>query len=108
ALSARMRSRRAYPEKRIHGGRSTVSEKIETVRVAQAITNEEIPDSPRDDPEHLFWLEQGRKALTDSVSLSSVRSAATSLMTGLGAMQASYIGVLGFGEFLPEQIGVCA
>src|SRR5262249_23897429 len=81
---------------------ATVSEKTEKVRVAQElITDEEIPDSPRDDPEHLFWLEQGRKALTDSVSLSSVRAAATSLMTGLGAMQAIYIGVLGFADFIP-------
>jgi hypothetical protein len=35
--------------------------------------NDEIFDSPRDEPEHLFWLEQGRKMLTDSVSLTSVR-----------------------------------
>jgi hypothetical protein len=82
-----------------------VSEKIETVRVAQElITNEEIPDSPRDDLEHLFWLEQGRKVLTDSVSLTSVRAAATSLMTGLGAMQTIYIGVLGFADFIPKEM----
>jgi hypothetical protein len=82
-----------------------VSEKKETARAAQAlITDEEIPDSPRDDPEHLFWLEQGRKMLTDSVSLTSVRAAATSLMTGLGAMQAIYIGVLGFADFIPKEM----
>lgn len=44
--------------------------------------NDEIFDSPRDDPEHLFWLEQGRRTLTDSVTLTTARAAAaTSLMT---------------------------
>jgi hypothetical protein len=66
--------------------------------------DEMIFDSSRDDPEHLFWLEQGRKMLTDSVSLSTVRSSATSMMTGLGAMQAIYIGVLGFADFIPKEM----
>jgi hypothetical protein len=66
--------------------------------------DEMIFDSPRDDPEHLFWLEQGRKMLTDSVSLTTVRSWATALMTGLGAMQAIYIGVLGFADFIPKEM----
>jgi hypothetical protein len=67
-------------------------------------SDEEIFDSPRDDPGHLFWLEQGRKMLTDSVSLTTVRSSATSLMTGLGAMQAIYIGVLGFADIIPKEM----
>jgi hypothetical protein len=68
--------------------------------------NDEIFDSPRDNPEHLFWLEQGRKTLTESVSLTTVRAAATSLMTGLGAMQAIYIGVLGFADFVPKEMNL--
>lgn len=77
----------------------------EIIRAAQGlITDEDIPTSPPDDPDHLFWLEQGRKALMDSVSLTTVRAAATSLMTGLGAMQAVYIGVLGFAEFITKDM----
>jgi hypothetical protein len=68
--------------------------------------NDEIFDSPRDNPEHLFWLEQGRKMLTDSVSLTGVRSAATSIMTGLSAMQTIYIGVLGFADFIPKEMAL--
>lgn len=66
--------------------------------------DDDIFDSPPDDPEHLFWLEQGRKMLTDSVSLTAVRGAATSLVTGLGAMQTIYIGVLGFADFIPKEM----
>lgn len=72
----------------------------------ELITGEDIPDSPRADPEHLFWLEQGRKMLTDSVSLTAVRDAAKSMMTGLGAMQTIYIGVLGFADFIPKTMDV--
>lgn len=76
--------------------------KDSTSKPPELITGEDIPDSPRADPEHLFWLEQGRKMLTDSVSLTAVRDAAKSLMTGLGAMQTIYIGVLGFADFIPK------
>ncbi len=72
----------------------------------ELFTGEDIPDSPRADPEHLFWLEQGRKMLTDSVSLTAVREAAKSMMTGLGAMQTIYIGVLGFADFIPKTMDV--
>jgi hypothetical protein len=82
-----------------------MTETKEITRAAQELgADEDIPDSPRDNPEHLFWLEQGRKMLTDSVSLTVVRAAATSLMTGLGAMQAIYIGVLGFADFIPKEM----
>lgn len=76
--------------------------KDSTSKLPELITGEDIPDSPRADPEHLFWLEQGRKMLTDSVSLTAVREAAKSMMTGLGAMQTIYIGVLGFADFIPK------
>lgn len=76
--------------------------KDSTSKPPELITGEDIPDSPRADPEHLFWLEQGRKMLTDSMSLTAVRDAAKSLMTGLGAMQTIYIGVLGFADFIPK------
>lgn len=77
-----------------------------TKTLPELITSEDIPNSSRADPEHLFWLEQGRKMLTDSVSLTAVRDAAKSMMTGLGAMQTIYIGVLGFAEFIPKTMDV--
>ena len=76
--------------------------KDSTQKPPELITGEETPDSPPADPEHLFWLEQGRRMLTDSVSLTAVREAAKSMMTGLGAMQTIYIGVLGFADFVPK------
>lgn len=84
-----------------------MSENKEIIKTTpELITGEVIPDSPRADPEHLFWLEQGRKLLTDSVSLAAVREAAKSMMTGLGALQTIYIGVLGFAEFIPKTMDV--
>jgi len=44
--------------------------------------------------------------LTDSVSLAGVRGAATAMMTSLGAMQAIYIGVLGFADFIPKEMAL--
>ena len=54
------------------------------------------PSEPDDD----FWLEQANKLIVES--LPAVRAAATSLMTGLGALQGIYLGMLGFAKFVPE------
>lgn len=55
-----------------------------------------VPSEPDDD----FWLEQANKLIVES--LPAVRSAATSLMTGLGALQGIYLGMLGFAKFIPD------
>jgi hypothetical protein len=49
-----------------------------------------------------FWLEQGRRMLTES--LSTIRTAANSLMTALGVLQGIYLGILGFSKFIPETL----
>lgn len=54
------------------------------------------PSEPDDD----FWLEQANKLIVES--LPAVRAAATSMMTGLGALQGIYIGMLGFVKFIPD------
>ncbi|MDW7682172.1 MAG: hypothetical protein SCK70_16535 [bacterium] len=62
--------------------------------------NDIIYDSPASAPDDAFWLEQGRKMVTGS--LSGVRSAASSLISALGVIKAIYFGILGFAEFIPE------
>ena len=62
--------------------------------------DEEIFDSPSSDPEDAIWLEQGKLMLTES--LESVRCAANGLLTALGLLEAIYLGIIGFAEFLPE------
>ncbi len=62
--------------------------------------NEKIYDSGPSEPDDDFWLEQGRKMLEGS--LSSVREAAKSLMTGLGVLKAIYLGILGFADLFPK------
>lgn len=54
------------------------------------------PSEPDDD----FWLEQANKLMVES--LPAVRAASTSLMTGLGALQGIYLGMLGFAKFIPD------
>jgi hypothetical protein len=54
------------------------------------------PSEPDDD----FWLEQANKMLVES--LPAVRAAAAALMTGLGALQGIYLGMLGFAKFIPD------
>ena len=61
---------------------------------------ESAPPAPDDD----LWLEYGRKQLTESPA--AIRSAASALLTGLGAMQGIYLGVLGFAKFIPEDIAL--
>ncbi len=62
--------------------------------------DEEIFDSPAPDPEDAIWLEQGKLMLTES--LESVRGAANGLLTALGLLEAIYLGIIGFAEFIPE------
>lgn len=59
-----------------------------------------IYQSPASEPDDDFWLEQANKMIVDS--LPAVRSATSALMTGLGALQGIYLGMLGFAKFVPE------
>jgi hypothetical protein len=61
-----------------------------------------IYDSPPSQPDDDFWLDQGKKMVEGSRA--AVRDAAGSLLTGLGAMQGIYIGILGFAKFIPEDM----
>jgi len=63
-------------------------------------TGEKIYDSNPSEPDDDFWLEQGRRMLTES--LTTIRTAANSLMTALGVLQGIYLGILGFSKFIPE------
>ncbi len=60
----------------------------------------DFSDSPSPKPDDDLWLEYGRKMVQDGPA--AIRSAATSLMTGLGALQGIYLGILGFAKFIPE------
>lgn len=62
----------------------------------------DLGDSPPTPPDADLWLEYGRKLVNDAPA--SLRGAATSLMTGLGALQGIYLGILGFAKFIPETI----
>lgn len=63
----------------------------------------DLGDSPPTPPDADLWLEYGRKLVNDAPA--SLRGAATSLMTGLGALQAIYFGILGFAKF-PDTMDV--
>jgi hypothetical protein len=64
----------------------------------------DLGDSPPTPPDADLWLEYGRKLVNDAPD--RLRGAATSLMTGLGALQGIYLGILGFAKFIPETIEV--
>lgn len=64
----------------------------------------DLGDSPPTPPDADLWLEYGRKLVNDAPD--RLRGAATSLMTGLGALQGIYLGILGFAIFIPETIDV--
>jgi hypothetical protein len=64
--------------------------------------NEKIFDSPASDPEDDFWLEHGRQMVTES--LPAIRSAANAMIMTVGVMEAIYMGILGFGEFIPTNL----
>ena len=69
-----------------------------------------MPDNPSKQPKIYksavadrdddFWLEQANKLIIDSIA--AVKSATSALMTGLGALQGIYLGVLGFAKLVPE------
>lgn len=61
-------------------------------------------DSPPPKPDDDLWLEYGRKMVQDGPA--AIRSAATSLMTGLSALQGIYLGILGFAKFVPDDTNV--
>jgi hypothetical protein len=65
----------------------------------------DLGDSPPTPPDADLWLEYGRKLVNDAPA--SLRGAATSLMTGLGALQGIYLGILGFTKFA-DNISVTA
>jgi hypothetical protein len=65
---------------------------------------QKIYESPAPELEDDFWLEHGKKMLEES--LPTTREAAKSLMTGLGLLQAFYLGILGFSEYIPKTISV--
>lgn len=60
------------------------------------IIYQSAPSEPDDD----FWLDQANKLIVES--LPAVRAAASSLMTGLGALQSIYLAMLGFAKFIPD------
>ena len=64
------------------------------------IIYQSAPSEPDDD----FWLEQANKLIVES--LPAVRAAAASLMTGLGALQGIYLGMLGFAKFVPDDVAL--
>ena len=76
-------------------------------QVTLETVNHDIPDfgdSPPPKPDDELWLEYGRKMVQDGPA--AIRAAATSLMTGLGALQGIYLGILGFAKFIPEDASV--
>jgi hypothetical protein len=64
----------------------------------------DLGESAPTPPDADFWLEYGRKMVTESAT--TLRSAATALMTGLGALQGIYLGILGFAKFIPDDTNV--
>jgi hypothetical protein len=77
-----------------------MSESKETTSEPEEIIYDSEPSKPNDD----FWLEQGRRLLTESFA--AVSAAANSLMTALGVLQGIYLGILGFAKFIPEEWSV--
>jgi hypothetical protein len=66
----------------------------------QSTQAEVIYQSAPSETDDDFWLEQANKLIVES--LPAVRAAASSLMTGLGALQGIYLGMLGFAKFVPD------
>jgi hypothetical protein len=61
-----------------------------------------IYDSAPPEADDEFWLEQGKKMIEGSIE--AAREAAKALMTGLGLLEAIYLGILGFAKFIPESM----
>ncbi|MBL8171724.1 MAG: hypothetical protein JNJ50_26435 [Acidobacteria bacterium] len=73
---------------------------IQTNRANPSKQAEIVYQSAPSEPDDDFWLEQANKLIVESLPV--VREAAKSLMTGLGALQGIYLGMLGFAKFIPE------
>lgn len=67
-----------------------------------ATVSEKVYDSPPSEPDDDFWLEQGGRMLAES--LTTVRTAASALVSALGVLQGIYLGLLGFAKFLHETL----
>ena len=63
-----------------------------------------IYDSAPAEPDDEFWLEQGKKMVGDSIT--AVREAAKTLMTGLGLLQGIYLGILGLADYIPATMSL--
>ncbi|MBA3322348.1 MAG: hypothetical protein H0T45_13015 [Pyrinomonadaceae bacterium] len=74
---------------------------METVTQNQLET---IYDSPPSEPDDDLWLAHGAKMLEDSVP--DVQNAASELLKALGLLQTVYLGILGFAEFIPEDMEI--
>lgn len=57
---------------------------------------EKIYSSAPDEPDDDFWLQEGKRLVTES--LASVRNAANSLTASLGVLQSFYLGIIGFDQ----------
>lgn len=68
--------------------------------------HDQIYESPASAPDDDFWLEQGRKMVTESRP--QLQEATKSLMTGLTALQGIYLAILGFAKFVPDDISLLA
>jgi len=66
------------------------------------MAEEKIYDSAPLQPYDNFWLEQGKKMIEGS--LDAIWEAAKALITGLELLQAVYLGILGFSNFIPEKL----
>jgi hypothetical protein len=64
--------------------------------------SETVYESPPSEPDDDFWLEQGGRMLAES--LTTVRTAASALLSTLGVLQGIYLGILGFAKFLHETL----
>ena len=67
---------------------------------------EKIYDSAASRPDDEFWLERGKLMITES--LPSVQKATNALITGLSVIKGIYIGIIGFANFIPENIGTAS
>jgi len=62
--------------------------------------NTTVYDSPPSDPMDLFWLEQGKKLVEDSIG--AITDGTKSMITVVGLLKGIYIGIIGFADFIPK------
>lgn len=65
---------------------------------------ERIYDSAPSEPDDEFWLEQGKKMASESIT--AVREAAKVLMTGLGLFKGIFLVILGFADYIPKTMPI--